>query len=55
MNFELSTELLQLQDRTRTFIRERILPMEADPRQDSHGPPRPCARSWSGWPARPAC
>lgn len=38
MNFELPTEILQLQEKTRTFIRDKIIPMERDPRQDAHGP-----------------
>jgi acyl-CoA dehydrogenase len=38
MNFSLSPELLQLQQKVRTFIREQIIPYENDPRQDSHGP-----------------
>lgn len=38
MNFELSKELTDLQDRTRDFIREQVIPLETDARQDSHGP-----------------
>ncbi len=38
MDFSLSPELLELQQRTRRFIAEKILPLERDPRQDSHGP-----------------
>ncbi|HZH57973.1 acyl-CoA dehydrogenase family protein [Yanghanlia caeni] len=38
MNFELSDTLLELQQKTRDFIRNEIIPMEADPRFDSHGP-----------------
>lgn len=38
MNFDLSDELKALQQRTRDFIREQVLPLENDPRQDSHGP-----------------
>jgi len=38
MNFELPSEILQLQEKTRTFIRDKIIPMERDPRQDAHGP-----------------
>ena len=38
MNFELSPELQALQRRTREFIRDAIIPLENDPRQDSHGP-----------------
>lgn len=38
MNFALSTELLELQERTRRFIAEQVIPLENDPRQDRHGP-----------------
>ncbi|MFZ9510888.1 MAG: acyl-CoA dehydrogenase family protein [Burkholderiaceae bacterium] len=40
MDFSLSPELSELRDRTRRFIAEEILPLEGDPRQDSHGPHR---------------
>jgi len=38
MNFSLSPELLSLQEKVREFIKTEIIPMENDPRQDSHGP-----------------
>ena len=38
MDFSLSPELLELQNKVRTFIREQIIPYEKDSRQDSHGP-----------------
>ena len=38
MDFSLSPELQDLQARTRIFIRDRIIPLEADPRQTHHGP-----------------
>lgn len=38
MNFELSAELIALQSRTRAFVRDVVIPYEADPRQDGHGP-----------------
>src|SRR5579863_7141561 len=38
MDFSLSPELQDLQARTRTFIRDRIIPLESDPRQTNHGP-----------------
>ena len=38
MNFELSPELLALQKKTRDFIRDQVIPLEKDPRQDAHGP-----------------
>ena len=38
MDFSLSPELLDLQQRTRQFIREVVMPMEQDPRQGPHGP-----------------
>lgn len=38
MNFALSPELLDLQQRTRRFIAEQVIPLENDSRQDRHGP-----------------
>ncbi|MEA3183363.1 MAG: acyl-CoA dehydrogenase [Gammaproteobacteria bacterium] len=38
MDFSLSAELLELQERTRRFIRNEIVPLESDPRQTPHGP-----------------
>ncbi len=38
MDFSLSDDLVALQQRTRRFVRERIIPYEADPRQTPHGP-----------------
>ena len=38
MDFSLSSDLQDLQQRTRRFIRERIMPLESDPRQTAHGP-----------------
>ncbi len=38
MNFDLTPRLRDLRDRTRRFIREEIVPMEADARQTAHGP-----------------
>ena len=38
MDFSLSPDLQELQQRTRRFIRERILPLEDDARQTAHGP-----------------
>lgn len=38
MDFTLSPELLELQQRTRRFIAEEVLPYERDPRQTAHGP-----------------
>ncbi len=38
MNFVLSPELVELRDRTRRFIAEQVIPLEADTRQDEHGP-----------------
>ncbi len=38
MDFSLSPDLQDLQARTRAFIRDRIIPLEADPRQTRHGP-----------------
>jgi alkylation response protein AidB-like acyl-CoA dehydrogenase len=38
MDFSISPELEDLQQRTRRFIRETIIPLEGDPRQTPHGP-----------------
>ena len=38
IDFELPPELEELKERTATFIRDEIMPMEGDPRQDEHGP-----------------
>jgi acyl-CoA dehydrogenase len=38
MDFTLSDKQRELQQRTREFIREQIIPMESDPRHGSHGP-----------------
>ena len=34
----LSSELLSLQQKVRDFIQQEVIPLEKDPRQDSHGP-----------------
>jgi acyl-CoA dehydrogenase len=38
MDFSIPPELAELRDRTARFIRERIVPLEADARQTRHGP-----------------
>ena len=38
MDFSLSPELQDLQQRTRSFIRDKIIPLEGDKRQTAHGP-----------------
>lgn len=38
MNFDFSSELQDLQDRTRAFIAEHVIPLERDPRCTPHGP-----------------
>ncbi|HUB10966.1 MAG TPA: acyl-CoA dehydrogenase family protein [Acetobacteraceae bacterium] len=38
MDFSLSSELQELQHRTRDFIRHKVIPLESDPRQTAHGP-----------------
>ena len=40
MNFSLPPEIETLRDKTRQFIIEQVIPLENDPRQDSHGPHR---------------
>ena len=38
IDFSLPDELAELKDRIDTFIRDRVIPMEHDPRADAHGP-----------------
>jgi acyl-CoA dehydrogenase len=38
MDFSLSPAQLDLQQRTRSFIADEVIPLESDPRQGSHGP-----------------
>ena len=38
MNFTIPNELLVLQEKTRIFIAEQVIPLENDPRQSPHGP-----------------
>ena len=38
MDFNIPSDLLDLQLRTRAFIRDQIIPYAADPRQERHGP-----------------
>jgi acyl-CoA dehydrogenase len=38
MDFELTPAQIALQQRTRAFIAEAVVPLERDPRQDGHGP-----------------
>ncbi len=38
MDFSIPTDLQELQARTRDFIRDKIIPLETDPRQGRHGP-----------------
>ena len=38
MDFSISPELVELQQRTRAFIANEIIPLEKDPRQHAHGP-----------------
>ena len=38
MDFAMTPELVALRERVRTFIAEQVIPLENDPRQDSHGP-----------------
>ena len=38
MDFTIPAELAELQERTRAFIRETIIPLESDSRQSAHGP-----------------
>jgi alkylation response protein AidB-like acyl-CoA dehydrogenase len=48
MDFSLSADLQDLQARTRAFIRDRIIPLEGDPRQTPHGPTDAFRRELNG-------
>lgn len=38
MDFNFSSEVTELRERTRSFIAKQVIPLEDDPRQSSHGP-----------------
>ncbi len=38
MDFSIPDDVLELQERTRRFVHDEIIPREADPRQGAHGP-----------------
>jgi acyl-CoA dehydrogenase len=38
MDFSLPAPLIDLQQRTRAFVREQVIPFESDPRRTTHGP-----------------
>ena len=38
MDFAIPDELLEFQERTETFVREQIIPLESDKRLQAHGP-----------------
>lgn len=38
MNFDIPDDLKDLQERTQAFIRDKVIPLENDPRRTSHGP-----------------
>src|SRR5215471_12506282 len=38
MDFSLPDHLIELKEQTERFVRDRVLPLEADPRQTAHGP-----------------
>ena len=48
MDFSIPPELRELQERTRTFVRERIIPRESDARQTRHGPTDDLRRELNG-------
>lgn len=48
MDFSLPTHLTDLQQATRKFIAEKIIPLENDPRQSSHGPDESLRRELVG-------
>ena len=38
MDFSIPPDLADLQERTRAFIRDKVIPLEGDARQERHGP-----------------
>jgi acyl-CoA dehydrogenase len=48
MDFTIPPDLKELQQRTRAFIREKIVPLETDPRQTRHGPTDEFRRELNG-------
>lgn len=48
MDFSIPPDLAALQERTRVFVRGRVLPMEADHRQGPHGPDDSLRRELQG-------
>lgn len=48
MDFTVPAELVELQERTRAFIREKIIPLERDARQTAHGPTDELRREMNG-------
>jgi hypothetical protein len=55
MDLTLTPRLLDLQQRTRRFIADEVIPLEGDGRQTRTGRPNPCARNWSSAHDAPAC
>jgi acyl-CoA dehydrogenase len=55
MDFTLTPRLLDLQQRTRRFIADEVIPLEGDGRQTPHGPSEACARNRSSAHDAPAC
>src|SRR5579863_8189756 len=48
MDFSLPPDIVELQERTRHFVRERIIPYEGDPRLGPHGPSEELRRELVG-------
>jgi acyl-CoA dehydrogenase len=48
MDFTIPAELVELQEQTRAFIREKIIPLERDDRQTAHGPSDALRREMNG-------
>lgn len=56
IDLEIPAQWAERRDRIRSFVEERIVPYEKDPRLTRHGPNEELrAPNWSDWPARPAC
>jgi hypothetical protein len=55
VDFTLSPELQALQQRTRDFIREQVVPLESAAPRDPHGPSETLRRELVDEPGAPVC
>ena len=55
MDFTIPDELVELKERTERFVRDEIMPREADKRQTAHGPTAEFRRELVALAAAPGC